>query len=149
METLLNRIEQSLKDAMKARDEDRRNAIRMLLTAIKVKEKEIKRLPNDVEIQQVISSQIKQRRDSVEQYTKAARLDLAEKEESEIRSLQEFLPEAISSEELARLVDEVIVEVGAESARDMGKVMKALMPKVGGRADGKMVNEAVRRKLQG
>jgi uncharacterized protein len=145
--SLQQEIEQALKDAMREKNENKRNAVRLLLTAIKVKEKELRRLPNELEIQQLISTQIKQRRDSVEQYTKANRRDLAGMEEEEISVLQAFLPEALTPEALEGLVDEVIAEVGAQSAKDMGKVMKALMPKIGGRADGKAVNELVRRKL--
>jgi uncharacterized protein YqeY len=145
---LLQRIEETLKEAMRARDESKLNAVRLLLTAMKVKEKEIKRSLNEAEIQQVISGQIKQRRDSIEQYGKADRRDLAESEEEEIRVLQAFLPEPLGEEELERIVAEAVSEVGAVSVKDMGKVMKALMPKVSGRADGKLVNELVRRKLQ-
>lgn len=145
--SLLQEIEGALKDAMKEKNENKRNAVRLLLTAVKVKEKELRRVPNDQEIQQLISSQIKQRRDSVEQYTKANRRDLAGMEEEEIAVLQAFLPEALTPEALEALINEVIAEVGAQSAKDMGKVMKALMPKIGGRADGKTVNEVVRRKL--
>ena len=145
---LFQRIEATLKEAMRARDESKLNAVRLLLTAMKMKEKEIKRSLNEAEIQQVISGQIKQRRDSIEQYGKADRRDLAESEEEEIRVLQAFLPEPLGEGELERIVDEAVSEVGAVSAKDMGKVMKALMPKVSGRADGKLVNELVRRKLQ-
>lgn len=145
---LLAQIEQDLKTAMKERDETRRDALRMLLTAIKVKEKEIKHLPDEAQIRQVISSQIKQRRDAAEQFTQGGRKDLAEKEEAELRILQGFLPEALSRDALEALVDEVIGEVGASGPKDMGRVMKALMPRLEGRADGKMVNEVVRSKLQ-
>lgn len=144
---LSQRIEEALKEAMKTRDENRLNAVRLLMTALKVKEKEIKRSLNEAEIQQVISGQIKQRRDSVDQYGKADRQDLAAREEEEIRVLQGFLPEPFSEEELERIVAEAISQVGATSARDMGKVMKVLMPKVAGKADGKLVNELVRKKL--
>ncbi len=145
---LFQSIEETLKEAMRARDESKLNAVRLLLTAMKIKEKEIKRSLNEAEIQQVISAQIKQRRDSIEQYGKASRRDLAESEEAEIRVLQAFLPEPLVEEELERIVAEAVSEVGAVSVKDMGKVMKALMPKVSGRADGKLVNELVRRKLQ-
>jgi uncharacterized protein len=145
---LQEHIEQTLKEAIRERNENKRNAIRLLLTAVKVKEKELKRALNEPEIQHVIASQIKQRRDSVEQYQAAKRADLAACEEDEIRILQVFLPEALSPEELERLVVEAIAETGAQSAKDMGKVMKVLMPKVGSRADGKQVNELVRAKLQ-
>ncbi len=145
---LSQRIEEALKEAMKARDENRLNAVRLLMTALKVKEKEIKRSLKEGEIQQVISGQIKQRRDAIEQYGKADRQDLAAREEEEIRVLQGFLPEPLSEEELERIVTEAVSEVGATSARDMGRVMKVLMPKVSGKADGKLVNELVRKKLQ-
>lgn len=142
-------IEQALKVAIREKNENQRNAIRLLLTALKMKEKELKRALSEAETQHVIASQIKQRRDSVEQYQAAQRADLAAIEEDEIRILQAFLPEALSIEELERLVLEAIAETGAQSSKDMGKVMKALMPKVGSRADGKQVNELVRAKLQG
>jgi uncharacterized protein YqeY len=143
------RIDRALKEAIREQSETKRNAIRLLLTAIKVKEKELKRVLNEVETQQVIASQIKQRRDSAEQYLAAKRADLAGKEEDEIRILQAFLPDSLSPEALEQLVNEAIAEVGAQSAKDMGRVMKALMPKVAGRADGKQVNELVRSKLLG
>jgi uncharacterized protein len=146
---LQERIERALKEAMREQHETKRNAIRLLMTALKVKEKDLKRALNEAEMQQVIASQIKQRRDSVEQYRQAKRADLTAIEEEEIVILQTFLPEALSPEALEHLVLEAIAEVGAQSLKDMGKVMKALMPKVGGRADGKQVNELVRAKLQG
>lgn len=142
-------IEGALKEAMRQKDENKRNALRLLLTAMKNKEKELRRFPDDAEIQQIIGSQIKQRRDSVEQFTKAGRGELAAREEAEIETLQSFLPEALSPEALAQIVDEAIAEVGAQSVKEMGKIMKVLMPRVAGRADGKQVNELVRQKLQG
>jgi uncharacterized protein len=146
---LQERIEQALKEAIREQSENKRNAIRLLLTAIKVKEKEHKRALNETEAQQVIASQIKQRRDSMDQYLAAKRADLAAVEEDEIRILQAFLPEALTTDTLERLVAKAIAEVGAQSGKDMGRVMKALMPKVAGRADGKLVNELVRAKLKG
>lgn len=145
---LLQRIEQSLKEAMRSQDENRRNAVRLLLTAMKVKEKELKRPLGEPEMQQVITGQIKQRRDSAEQFQKGGRRDLAEKELAEIAVLQGFLPEPMQREELERLVDEVIAALGAQSPKDMGKVMKDLLPRIAGRADGKEVNELVRQRLQ-
>jgi len=146
---LQERIEQALKEAIREKHENKRNAIRLLLTAVKVKEKELKRALDEMETQQVIASQIKQRRDAVDQYQLAQRADLAASEEDEIRILQAFLPAALTPEALEKLVVEVIAELGAQSAKDMGRVMKALMPKVAGRADGKQVNELVRSRLQG
>ena len=146
---LMQDIEGALKEAMRQKDENKRNALRLLLTAMKNKEKELRRFPDDAEIQQIIGSQIKQRRDSVEQFTKAGRGELAAREEAEIETLQSFLPEALSPEALAQIIDEAIAEVGAQSVKEMGKIMKVLMPRVAGRADGKQVNELVRQKLQG
>ncbi len=146
---LQERIEQALKEAIREKHENKRNAIRLLLTAVKVKEKELKRALDEMETQQVIASQIKQRRDAVDQYQLAQRADLAASEEDEIRILQAFLPAALTPEALEKLVVEVIAELGAQSAKEMGRVMKALMPKVAGRADGKQVNELVRSRLQG
>lgn len=144
---LQGRIEQALKDAMREKNEIKRDALRMLLTALKLKEKEFKRQPTELETQQVISNLIKQRRDSSEQYKTGGRKDLADKEESEILVLQAFLPRQLSPEELEKLVAEAVSEAGAVSQKDMGRVMKILMPKIAGRADGKVVNELVRAKL--
>jgi uncharacterized protein YqeY len=144
---LLRRIDEALKDAIRGRQESKRNAVRLLLTALKVKEKEWKRPLEEAEIQQVIATQIKQRRDSAEQYLQGGREDLATVEKEEIEVLQGFLPEQLAPEELARIIEAVIVESGAQSAKDMGRVMKLLMPRVAGRADGKLVNETVRMKL--
>jgi len=119
----------------------------MLLTSLKVKEKEIRRQRNETETHQLISSLIKQRRDSIEQYKLGGRADLAAKEEDEIRVLQNFLPQQLSAEELEKIVAEAVAEAGATSQKEMGRVMKILMPKVAGRADGKMVNELVRSRL--
>jgi len=144
---LQKRIDQALKDAIREKNEDKRDAIRSLLTVVKNKEKELKRLPNQMEIQQLIATQIKQRKESSEQYNQAGRKDLAEKEENEAAVLQSFLPEALLPEQLEQLVKEVIETLGARSPKDMGIVMKALMPKIAGRADGKEVNDLVRAKL--
>ena len=114
-------IEGALKEAMRQKDENKRNALRLLLTAMKNKEKELRRFPDDAEIQQIIGSQIKQRRDSVEQFTKAGRGELAAREEAEIETLQSFLPEALSPEALAQIIDEAIAEVGAQSAEGNGQ----------------------------
>ena len=146
---LHEQIEQALKEAMREKNELKRDALRMLLTALKMKEKEIRRRPNEAETQQTITTLIKQRRDSAELYRTGGREELALKEENEILVLQAFLPEQLSPEELEKLVDEAIAESGASSPKEMGKVMKVLMPKTSGRADGKQVNELVRRKLGG
>ncbi len=118
---LQERIEQALKEAIREQSENKRNAIRLLLTAVKMKEKELKRALTETEIQQVIASQIKQRRDSVEQYQAAKRADLAAVEEDEIRILQAFLPEAMSPEALEQLVKEAIAEVGRPVCQGHGE----------------------------
>lgn len=141
------KIEEALKNAIRSKNENAKDALRMLITALKFKEKETRRQPGETEIQQVIASLIKQRRDSADQYREGGRADLAAKEEDEIRILQDFTPEQLSSEELEKMVGEAVEEAGASSAKDMGRVMKILMPKVAGRAEGKTVNELVRRKL--
>ncbi len=144
---LQQRIEMALKEALREKDEDKRDAVRALLTAMKNKEKEFRRPLNEGEIQQLIASQVKQRRDSVDQYSKAGRSDLKDKEEREIHALEAFLPEQLTLPQVDELIEEAMRETGAETLKDMGKVMKNLMPKVGGRAEGKIVNERVRAKL--
>lgn len=149
MVELLDEIEQALKDAIKSRNEDKRNALRMLLTAIKNKEKELRRQPTEPEIRQLIAGAIKQRKDSIEQFVRGGRTDLAEKENKEMEILQSFLPQPLEPEALTALIVEAIRETGAASLKDMGKVMKVLMPRVAGRADGKTVQEMVRAHLGG
>jgi len=146
---LLQRLEQALKEAIKSQDEDRRNALRMVLTAIKNKEKELRRQPSESEIHQLIAGAIKQRKDSIEQFLRGGRKDLADKEEKEMDVLASFLPTPLDPEALKNLIRDVIRETGATSLKDMGKVMKALMPRVSGRADGKTVNEMVKAELSG
>ena len=134
--------------AMKARDSARLSALRMLKAAIMNKGVEKGRDLDDAEVQQVIASLVKQRRDSIEQFAKAGRTDLVEKETGELTVLQAYLPPSATSEEINAAVAEAIAETGATSPKDMGKVMKAVMPKLAGKnADGRTINDAVRRKL--
>jgi uncharacterized protein YqeY len=134
--------------AMKARDSSRLSALRMLKAAIMNKGVEKGRDLNDAEVLQVVASLVKQRRDSIEQFAKAGRTDLVEKETGELNVLQAYLPPSATPEEIDAAVAEAIAETGASSPKDMGKVMKAVMPKLAGKnADGKAVNEAVRRTL--
>jgi len=146
---LKERIESALKEAIRNKDSVAKNALRGLLTALKNKEKELRRELDEQEVLRVISSQVKQRKDSIEQFKSGGREDLAEKEQAEIAVLEQFLPKALSDDELLALVDECIKEAGAMTVKDLGKVMKIIMPKVAGRADGKRVNELVRTRLQG
>lgn len=145
--SLIDQIHTDLKEAMRAKDSVRLGTLRLVLTAIKNKEKQVKRGLEEKEVLQIISNQIKQRRDSIEQYRKGGRDDLVSKEEQELAILKGYMPEQLSEKELEKLVDATIQEVGATSVKELGKVMKAIMPKVAGRADGKIVNQIVRTRL--
>jgi len=138
------RINDEMVKAAKAKDKTRLSAIRMLKTAIHNKEIDLKRQLNETEIIQTLSAIVKQRKDSIEQFAKGGREDLVEKETAELQVVKEFLPEQMSAEELESLVKKTINEVGAVSVKDMGKVMKALMPRISGKADGKIVGERVK-----
>ena len=148
---LNEKIAADLTAAMKAKDAPRLSALRMLKAAVMNKGMVEKgRDLEDAEVLQVVASLVKQRRDSVEQFAKAGRTDLVDKETAEIAILEHYLPPAVSAEDIEAAVAAAIAETGASSAKDMGKVMKAVMPKLAGKnADGKAVNEAVRRKLGG
>lgn len=146
--TLTEQVGADVTAAMKAKDAGKLSALRMLKAAIMNKSVEKGRDLDDGEVLQVVSSLVKQRRDSIEQFGKAGRHDLVEKETGEVTILEHYLPPAASAEEIEAAVAAAIAETGAASARDMGKVMKAVMPKLAGKnADGKAINEAVRRKL--
>ena len=145
---LRDTVNADIATAMKAKDSARLSALRMLKAAIMNKGVEKGRDLEDAEVLQVVSSLVKQRRDSIEQFSKAGRTDLVEKETGEVAVLEAYLPPAATTEQIDAAVAEAIAETGASSAKDMGKVMKAVMPKLAGKnADGKAVNEAVRRKL--
>ena len=134
--------------AMKAKDQTKLTALRMLKTALTNKSIEKGRALDHAEELQVVSTLVKQRRDSIEQFTKGGRADLADKEQAEIIILNAYLPAAASDAEIAAAVVQAIAETGASSARDMGKVMKAAMAALAGKTvDGKKVNDAVRSKL--
>ena len=146
--TLNEQVNAGITSAMKAKDQVRLSALRMLKAAIMNKGVEKGRDLDDAEVLQVVGSLVKQRRDSIEQFSKAGRTDLVDKETSELGVLEEYLPPAASAEEVAAAVAAAIAETGAASIKDMGKVMKAVMPKLAGKsADGRAVNEAVRRAL--
>ena len=146
--TLMERISQDLISAMRAREQQRLAALRMAKAALMNKEVEKGRALDDGEAQQVVVSLIKQRRDSIEQFKQGGRQDLVDKEAAEITTLEAYLPPPVDPAEIERAVDEAIAEAGATSAKDLGKVMKAVMPKLAGRAvDGRTINELVRHKL--
>jgi uncharacterized protein len=148
--TLNEKIGGDITAAMKAKDAGRLSALRMLKAAIMNKGVEKGRDLDDAEVLQVVASLVKQRRDSIEQFEKAARTDLVEKETAEIKVLETYLPPAATAEEIDAAVAAAVAETGASSVKDIGKVMKAVMPKLSGKhADGRTINEAVRRKLGG
>ena len=148
--TMNEKVAADMTAAMKARDAGRLSALRMLKAAIMNKGVEKGRDLDDAEVQQVVSSLVKQRRDSIEQFQKAGRTDLVDKETAEVAVLEGYLPPAVSAEEIDAAVAAAIAETGATTPKDMGKVMKAVMPKLAGKnADGRAVNDAVRRKLGG
>ena len=148
--TLTQRIDSDLKDAMRAKDANKLGVLRMLKSALKYAAIE-KSGPDgeidDAEATQVIRKQVKQRQDSIESFEKGGRAELAEKEKGEVEILNQYLPAAMNPDELARLVRETITEVGATSKAQMGAVMKALGPKVAGRADGKTLSQEVQKQL--
>jgi uncharacterized protein len=149
--TLNEQIAADLTAAMKAKDSARLSALRMLKAAIMNKGMVEKgRDLNDAEVLQVVASLVKQRRDSIDQFSKAGRTDLVEKETGEIAILEHYLPPAVSADEIDAAVADAIAETGASSPKDIGKVMKAVMPKLAGKnVDGRAINETVRRKLGG
>jgi uncharacterized protein YqeY len=145
---LIEQVGEDVKAAMKAKDPARLGALRMLKAAIVNKGVEKGRDLDDAEVLQVVASLVKQRRDSIEQFAKAGRTDLVERETAEIAVLEQYLPPPASQAEIDAAVDAAIAESGATTAKDLGKVMKAVMPKLAGKsADGRVVNETVRRKL--
>jgi uncharacterized protein YqeY len=138
------RVDQETVQAAKAKDKIRLSALRMLKSGLHNREIDLKRELNETEFLQLLSSMVKQRKDSIEQFEKGGRTDLVEKESAELRVIEEFLPAQLSEADIDNLIQETIRETGASSARDMGKVMKVLMPKLTGKADGKAVGEKVK-----
>lgn len=145
--SLLSRIDNDLKAAMKSSDAVRVSTLRMAKAAIKNYQIDRNRDISDEEILSVLSTMAKQRRESIEQFSKAAREDLAEKERQELSVLQIYMPAQLSAEEVEKIIIQAIQESAASSEADMGKVMKLLMPKVRGVADGKFVNMKVKELL--
>ena len=144
---MIGRIEQELKDARLARDEDRRDALSLILSSLRSAEKELQRPLSDDEELQVLQRERKRRLEAAEAYEKAGREEQAEAEEFELDVLEEFMPDPLEEDELEEIIDDVIAEVGATSLRDLGRVMADVMPQVSGRADGSTVSQLVREKL--
>ncbi len=140
---------EEMKGAAKEKDKARLSIIRFALAAVQNKEKELLKELSEQEAIQVISGLIKKGKESIEQFRTGQRTDLVEKEEHEIAVLQAFLPQQLTTAELEAEVSQAVAEAGASAPQDMGKVMKILMPRIAGRADGKVVNEMVRKRLAG
>jgi len=145
--TLIEEIEDELKDAMRARDAERRDALRLILNALKGSEKELQRPLSEEEELQVLQRERKRRVEAAEAFRSGGRDEQADSEERELEILEEFMPEPLSEDEIEEIVDDVIAEVGATSMADLGRVMADVMPQIAGRADGSQVSQIVREKL--
>lgn len=148
--TLPERIDSDLKDAMRAKDAARLGVLRMLKSALKysaIEKSGAEAHLDDAEAAQVVRKQVKQRQDSIEQFEKGGRPELAAKEKEELAILNAYLPQGMNADELTKIVEETIREMGATSKAQMGAVMKALQTKVAGRADGKTLSQEVARQL--
>ena len=149
--TIVERVDSDLKEAMRTKDATKLGVLRMLKSALKyaaIAKSGAEAELNDAEVVQVIRKQTKQRQDSIESFEKGGRAELAEKERQELSILNAYLPQAMSPEEVSRIVRETIGEVGATTKAQMGAVMKALQSKVAGRVDGKTLNAEVQKQLQ-
>ncbi|MGB8932945.1 MAG: GatB/YqeY domain-containing protein [Anaeromyxobacteraceae bacterium] len=142
-------LDQELKAAMREKDALKLSVIRMLKSAVKYREIELMKPLDDAGVLAAISTEIKRRKDSVEQYRAGHRDDLAEKEEAELRILQGWLPAQMGAEELKALVEAAVQKCGAQGPKDMGAVMKLVVPETQGKADGKVVSEMVKARLSG
>ncbi len=145
--SMKEKLSQSLKEAMKAKDERRKRVVRMAMTSIKNAEIERKGELEEPDVLAILQKEVKARHETIEGAQKAGREDLIAEAEAEIAILEEYLPQALSQEELEALVKEAIAEARATSPKEMGLVMKVLMPKIRGRADGKEANQIVRELL--
>ena len=145
--SLIARMEADLTAAMKERDNERRDALRLILSSLRSAEKELQRPLHDDEELQVLQRERKRRLESAEAFRAAGREEQAQSEEAELAVLEEFMPEPLSEDDLERIIDDAIAEVGATSMRDLGRVMADVMPQIAGRADGSAVSQIVREKL--
>jgi len=145
--SMIVRLDDELKQAMVARDEPRRDALRLILSSLRSAEKELPRPLHDDEELQVLQRERKRRIEAAEAFRGGGREEQAQREEEELAVLEEFMPAPLSEEELEEIIDDAIAEVGATSIRDLGRVMADVMPQVSGRADGSVVSQLVREKL--
>jgi uncharacterized protein YqeY len=147
MTSLIARLEEELTAAMKERNASRRDALRLILSNLRSAEKELQRPLHEDEELQVLQRERKRRLESIEAFRGGGRDEQAAREEAELEVLEEFMPEPLSEDDLERIVDDAIAEVGATSMRDLGRVMADVMPQIAGRADGSAVSQLVREKL--
>ena len=144
---LEERLVEEMKQAMKSNEKLRLSTIRMIRTSVKNKEIEVRKKLEDEEIQRVIQGMLRKSEESVEQFRAGGRMDLVEKETQEMEILKSFLPKSLSQEEILKVIDETIQENQASSLKDLGKVMKSVMSKLAGKADGKLINQLVKQRL--
>lgn len=147
MSILIAQIQESIKTAMRAKDKNRLNALRLISAAIKQKEVDERIELTDADVLGILDKMVKQRRESIEQYTKGSRHDLVEGENFELDIILSFLPQPLTESEIDSLIDNAIKEQGASCVQDMGKVMNAIKPLIQGRADAKIVSTKVRERL--
>jgi uncharacterized protein len=148
MEDTRTRLNDALKEAMKNKDNERRDVLRMAMSAIKQVEIDTQKTLDDTGVQDVLQKEAKKRRETIDEMSKAGRAETADTEKRELAIIEEFLPRQLSAEEIQAVVNEVIAQVGAASAKDINKVMGPLMQRVKGIADGKLVNQIVRDTLK-
>jgi uncharacterized protein YqeY len=144
---LEERLLDEMKQAMKSNDKMRLSTIRMIRSAVKYKEIDLRKKLDDDEIVRVMQGMVRKSEESIEQFKAGGRADLVEKETREIEVLKSFLPQSLSQEEIVKMIDESIQETQASSLKDLGKVMKSVMPKLTGKADGKLINQMVKERL--
>jgi len=144
---LEERLVEEMKQAMKSNDKAKLSTIRMIRSAVKNKEIDLRKPLDDDAISRVIQGMVKKSEESIEQFKAGKRMDLVEKETKEIEIMKSYLPQPLSREEVLRVIDQTIEETQASSLRDLGKVMKTVMPKLGGKVDGALVNQLVKERL--
>jgi uncharacterized protein YqeY len=144
---LEERLVEEMKQAMKSNDKAKLSTIRMIRSAVKNKEIELRKPLDDDGIFRVIQGMVKKSEESIEQFKAGGRMDLVEKETKEIETMKSYLPQPLSREEVLKIIDQTIEETKASSLKDLGKVMKSVMPKLGGKVDGALVNQWVKERL--
>jgi len=144
---LEERLNEEMKQAMRSADKLRLSTIRMIRSALKHNEIEQRKKLDDEAIFKVIQGMVRKSEESIEQFKAGGRMDLVEKEQKEVETMKSFLPQPLSREEILKIIDQTIEETQASSLKDIGKVMKSVMPKLEGKADGKLINQMVKEKL--